>query len=96
MTHGAKAWISNPDHPHYQAARNATLRVHNIEPDFTREGGSIPVTLTFQELTGKNVLLLPIGSSDDGAHSQNEKINISNYITGVSHQQPQNSFTILS
>ena len=47
------------------------------------KGGSIPVTLTFQELTGKNVLLLPIGSSDDGAHSQNEKINVSNYIEGI-------------
>lgn len=57
--------------------------VFNIEPDFTREGGSIPVTLTFQELTGKNVLLLPMGASDDGAHSQNEKLNRSNYIEGV-------------
>lgn len=46
-----------------------------MEPDLTREGGSIPVTLTFQEATGRNVMLLPVGSSDDGAHSQNEKIN---------------------
>ena len=37
------------------------LKVFNTVPDFTREGGSIPVTLTFQDLTGKNVLLLPIG-----------------------------------
>lgn len=49
--------------------------VFGIEPDLTREGGSIPVTLTFQEATGRNVMLLPVGSSDDGAHSQNEKIN---------------------
>jgi hypothetical protein len=34
-----------------------------VEPDFTRDGCSIPVTLTFQELTGKNVLLLPIGNT---------------------------------
>ena len=105
---GAKAWLADFNHPHYQAARHAIkkgmnsqswfhlwvsfmisndldrVQVWNMEPDFTREGGSIPVTLTFQELTGKNVLLLPIGSSDDGAHSQNEKINISNYIQGVS------------
>jgi hypothetical protein len=83
MGHGGKPWVADFRHAHYQAARNAILRVFNIDPDFTREGGSIPVTLTFQELTGKNVLLLPIGSSDDGAHSQNEKINISNYIQGV-------------
>lgn len=47
----------------------------NVEPDLTREGGSIPVTLTFQEATGKNVMLLPVGAADDGAHSQNEKLN---------------------
>lgn len=49
--------------------------VFGVEPDLTREGGSIPVTLTFQEATGRNVMLLPVGSSDDGAHSQNEKLN---------------------
>ena len=48
----------------------------------TREGGSIPVTLTLQEVTKKSVILLPIGSADDGAHSQNEKINRKNYIYG--------------
>lgn len=47
--------------------------VFGVEPDLTREGGSIPVTLTFQEATGKNVMLLPVGACDDGAHSQNEK-----------------------
>lgn len=50
----------------------------------TREGGSIPVTLTLQEATGKNVILVPVGACDDGAHSQNEKIDIYNYIEGVS------------
>ena len=51
----------------------------------TREGGSIPVTLTLQDNTdAKNVMLLPIGASDDGAHSQNEKLDRSNYIKGVS------------
>ena len=64
----------------------------------TREGGSIPgkktslfisecknilVTLVFEEVTGKSVLLLPMGSCDDGAHSQNEKLNRENYIKGT-------------
>lgn len=57
--------------------------VYGEEPDMTREGGSIPVTLTLEQLTGKSVMLLPIGACDDGAHSQNEKINRSNYIKGV-------------
>ena len=29
-------------------------------------------------------MLLPVGACDDGAHSQNEKINMTNYIQGVS------------
>lgn len=83
MDHGGKAWTENPDHPNYVAARKATKHVYKVDPDLSREGGSIPVTLTFQEVTGKNVLLLPVGAGDDGAHSQNEKVDVRNYIEGV-------------
>ncbi|TNN47391.1 Cytosolic non-specific dipeptidase [Liparis tanakae] len=83
MGHGAKAWVSDFNHPHYMAGRKAMKTVFGVEPDLTREGGSIPVTLTFQEATGRNVMLLPLGSSDDGAHSQNEKLNRINYIQGT-------------
>ncbi|KAK2094220.1 Metallopeptidase M20 [Saguinus oedipus] len=70
---------------HGQAAKSAGGQpmFFGVEPDLTREGGSIPVTLTFQEATGKNVMLLPVGSADDGAHSQNEKLNRRNYIEGT-------------
>lgn len=83
LAHGGKPWTEDPNHPHYQAARVATQHVYRVDPDMTREGGSIPVTLTLQETTGKNVLLLPMGASDDGAHSQNEKIDVRNYIEGT-------------
>uniref|UniRef100_A0A0M3HR17 M20_dimer domain-containing protein n=1 Tax=Ascaris lumbricoides TaxID=6252 RepID=A0A0M3HR17_ASCLU len=59
------------------------IAVFNVDPDYTREGGSIPITLTFQELTGKNVLLLPFGGQDDMPHSQNEKIDMENFIEGT-------------
>lgn len=59
------------------------ILVYGVEPDYTREGGSIPITIAFQEITGSNVLLLPIGASDDMAHSQNEKMNVKNYIDGT-------------
>ena len=44
---------------------------------------SIPVTITFEQATGKNVLLLPMGSSTDAAHSINEKLDKRNYIEGI-------------
>ena len=64
-----------PRSPKAQCLLFHSPSVFGVEPDLTREGGSIPVTLTFQEATGKNVMLLPVGSADDGAHSQNEKLN---------------------
>lgn len=84
MFHGGKPWVSDPNHANYRAGELATKHVYKVKPDLTREGGSIPVTLTFEEATGKNVLLLPMGAADDGAHSQNEKIDKRNYIEGVS------------
>jgi len=83
LDHGGKPWMADPNHPNYVAAAKATKQVYGVDPHFTREGGSIPVTLVLQEATGKNVLLLPMGSSDDGAHSQNEKIDTRNYLEGT-------------
>ncbi|GAB1599912.1 cytosolic non-specific dipeptidase-like [Argonauta hians] len=80
---GGPAWISDFKHENYNAAKVACQKVYGMEPDMTREGGSIPVTLTLEEATNKNVLLLPMGACDDGAHSQNEKLNISNFIKGT-------------
>ncbi|KAF4509519.1 hypothetical protein G6O67_003688 [Ophiocordyceps sinensis] len=81
--HSGKWWAASPHHWNFSAAAKATERVWGVKPDFTREGGSIPVTLTFEEATGKNVLLLPMGSSTDGAHSINEKLDKRNYIEGI-------------
>lgn len=83
MGHGAEAWKADFDGPSYAAARRATKIVHGVEPDLTREGGSIPITLTFEKATGKSVILIPIGASDDGAHSQNEKLDRANYLNGI-------------
>mmetsp|Transcript_16647 Transcript_16647/g.24854 ORF Transcript_16647/g.24854 Transcript_16647/m.24854 type:complete len:493 (+) Transcript_16647:32-1510(+) len=83
LIHGARAWVSDPDHPNFVAGRKAIEMVWGVTPDFTREGGSIPITLTFQDACNCNVLLLPMGRADDGAHSAPEKLDTSNYIGGI-------------
>lgn len=83
MLHGAKSWLSDPKHPNFEAAARATKKVYGSLPDYTREGGSIPITTAFEEATKMNVCLLPIGACDDMAHSQNEKYNKRNLINGV-------------
>ena len=59
--HAGKWWVTSPDHWNYRAAAKAVEEVFGVKPDLTREGGSIPVTLTFQDCLGKSVLLLPMG-----------------------------------
>jgi Cys-Gly metallodipeptidase DUG1 len=45
---------------------------------------SIGVTLNLQNaLEGKSIMLLPMGTSTDGAHSGEEKIDRRNYIEGT-------------
>ena len=81
--HGAKAWLSSISHPNYQAASNAIESVYGMKPDFTREGGSIPITSAFEDSTQMNVLLLPVGACDDMAYSQNEKFNCLNLVNAI-------------
>ncbi|KAF2729182.1 CNDP dipeptidase [Polyplosphaeria fusca] len=83
IVHVGKWWVEDPNHPNYTGAAKAVERVFGVKPDMTREGGSIPVTLTFQAQLQKNVLLLPMGSSTDAAHSINEKLDKKNYIEGT-------------
>ena len=83
LQHAGKWWVASPNHPNFTAAAKAVEKVWGVKPDLTREGGSIPVTLTFETATGKNVLLLPMGSSTDAAHSINEKLDKRNYIEGT-------------
>ncbi|KZF19024.1 CNDP dipeptidase [Xylona heveae TC161] len=86
LQHAGMWWVASPKHWNFSAAGKAVEKVWGVKPDLTREGGSIPVTLTFEQATGKNVLLLPMGSSTDAAHSINEKLDKRNYIEGIKLQ----------
>ncbi|MFT7816296.1 cytosolic non-specific dipeptidase-like [Arapaima gigas] len=83
MVIGAKPWLADPQQPLYEAGKAAVQRVFNVEPDLIREGGTIPIARTFQDVTGKPIIMLPIGGFDDGLHSQNEKMSRYNYIEGT-------------
>lgn len=80
---GLKPWCANPFHPSFRAARQATAWAYGKIPDMTREGGTLERLLLLQEVTKKNVVMLPMGSSDDAAHTKNEKLNVENYINGT-------------
>jgi len=81
--HGGKPWMTELDNPFVQAAGRALERGFGRAPVFNREGGSIPVVSTFQEVLGLPTLLFGVGLPDENAHAPNEKLNLGNFLNGI-------------
>jgi len=80
--HSCKPVIVSRESPAVHAAVRAFERGFGATPVFIREGGSIPVVSTFQEVLGVDVLLMGIGLPDDNAHSPNERFHIPDFHRG--------------
>ncbi|HYH93950.1 MAG TPA: dipeptidase [Candidatus Saccharimonadales bacterium] len=67
------------DHPVTQAAARALEAVFGRAPVYTREGGSIPVSASFESVLGLPVVLLGFVQPHDNAHAPNEWMDLGNY-----------------
>ncbi|HEY8551684.1 MAG TPA: dipeptidase [Vicinamibacterales bacterium] len=81
--HGGKPWMTSFDNKYVQAAARAIEKGFGQRPVFNREGGSIPVVSTFQEVLGLPTVLFGIGLPDENAHAPNEKLDLSNFHNGI-------------
>jgi acetylornithine deacetylase/succinyl-diaminopimelate desuccinylase-like protein len=81
--HGGKPWMTDFDNPFVQAAGRAIEKGFGKAPVFNREGGSIPVVATFQEILGLPSVLFGVGLPDENAHAPNEKLDLNNFHGGV-------------
>ncbi len=81
--HGGPSAIVRRDSPAMQAASRAYTEVFDKTPVFVREGGSIPVVTTFQQVLGIDTILLGFGLPDDRLHSPNEKFHLPNFHRGI-------------
>lgn len=81
--HGGKPWMASYDDPFIQAAGRAIEKGFGRRPVFTREGGSIPVVSTFQQELGLPSVLFGVGLPDENAHAPNEKLDLSNFHSGI-------------
>src|SRR5262245_7326454 len=81
--HGGKPWMTSFDNPFVQAASRAIEKGFNKTPVLTREGGSIPVVSTFQEVLGLPSVLFGVGLPDENAHAPNEKLDVGNFHNGI-------------
>jgi len=81
--HGSPAVLVPLDSPYVQAAARAIEHAFGRSPVFTREGGSIPIVLTFHELLKADALLIGWGQDDDNTHSPNEKFSLADFHRGI-------------
>ena len=81
--HGGKPWMTELDNPFMEAAGRAIERGFGLAPVFNREGGSIPVVSTFQEVLGLPTVLFGVGLPDENAHAPNEKLDLGNFHNGI-------------
>jgi acetylornithine deacetylase/succinyl-diaminopimelate desuccinylase-like protein len=75
--------LAGVDHPGVAAARKAFVKSFGAEPVLVREGGSVPVTVDFQEALKAKMLLTGFGLPDDALHSPNEKMDLEQYHRGT-------------
>ena len=81
--HGGKPWMTDFDNKYVQAAGRAIEKGFGQKPVFNREGGSIPVVATFQEILGLPSVLFGVGLPDENAHAPNEKLDLANFHGGI-------------
>jgi len=71
------------DNPAANALRLAFSEVFGRDTALIRVGGSIPVTVDFQEAVGAPLLISGIPQADAAAHSPNERLVVDNYLRGI-------------
>ena len=71
------------DHPGVDALRKAFSAAYGATPVLIREGGSIPVTIDFQEALDTRMLVTGFGLPDDALHSPNERMSLDQYHRGL-------------
>ena len=81
--HGCEGIVFDTSGPYFQAASRAIQNAFGTRPVFIREGGSIPVVATFQEIFGVETLLLGWGLNSDNLHSPNEHFHLENFYRGT-------------
>ena len=71
------------DHPATQAAARALEATFGRAPLYFREGGSIPVTASFETILRLPVVLLGFVNPDSRAHAPDESVVLANFETGI-------------
>jgi acetylornithine deacetylase/succinyl-diaminopimelate desuccinylase-like protein len=75
--------LIDASHPGIEAASKAFAAGYGRAPVLVREGGSVPVTVDFQQVLGTNLIVTGFGLPDDSLHSPNERMSLDQYHRGT-------------
>ena len=81
--HGGKPYLADPQSGYGLAAQNALKAAFGKDPVLIREGGSIPIVQTFQDILGVDTLLLGLALADAQIHAPNENFPVENFEAGI-------------
>ncbi len=81
--HHGKPAMTPIDSKWVKAAFEAMKQAFGKKPVFIREGGSIPIVVTFQEILKAPAVLLGFGLPDENAHSPDENMSLNNFHRGI-------------
>jgi acetylornithine deacetylase/succinyl-diaminopimelate desuccinylase-like protein len=76
---GGRPSLTPLDHPVTRAAARALEATFGRAPVYTREGGSIPVSASFESILGLPVVLLGFCQPHENAHAPDEWMDLANY-----------------
>ena len=76
---GGRPSLTPIDHPITRAAARALEATFGRAPVYIREGGSIPVSASFESILGLPVVLLGFSQPHENAHAPDEWMSLANY-----------------
>jgi acetylornithine deacetylase/succinyl-diaminopimelate desuccinylase-like protein len=76
---GGRPSLTPIDHPVTRAAARALESTFGRAPIYIREGGSIPVSASFESILGLPVVLLGFAQPHENAHAPDEWMDLANY-----------------
>ncbi|MCS6807262.1 MAG: dipeptidase [Bacteroidota bacterium] len=81
--HGGRPVITPTRSKGIQAAMRAMEQAFGKKPFLTREGGSIPIVLLFQDILNAPVVLMGVGLNTENPHSPDEHFTLKNLYRGI-------------
>lgn len=81
--HGCPAFVFDPTSSWITAAGSAIEAAFGNPPVFIREGGSIPVVMSFKQILDVDTLLLGWGRNSDNLHSPDEHLHVADFHNGT-------------